>query len=214
MQVRKFGEKTRITAIIFLLLTLMVSCGKKNVVSSSNSGNLSGYDPNVNTGGTVNSSEILSIINQVSCTQGTRLNNVYTYNTSASGTRTTLAGNFAEGPISGPLSKIFIGASIYGDVLAVAKVTNGSSVVGYNVFVSLCSYTPNNFPYVVNERTLSNFRAPYGIVLDEDNHCGYGSVDSAQMTRILNSGLEQYNGSYVGLSQTDIVTTFRKVNCN
>lgn len=212
MSVHMKFKKAKILSITLLALTLLASCGKKNVVNSkvADSGGYTGINPNLNTGGDVNASQLGSIINQISCTQGTRLNNVYTYQLSGSGTLTTIYGSFTPGQISGPIRQIYVGKSSYGDVMLVAKITNGSSVVGYNVYLSYCSQNSNSYPLISDQRPMANFQAPRGITITDPTTTGYGVVSAAE-TIIIAQGISyqsQWGGS-IQLPQYQVYTYFR-----
>lgn len=213
MSVHMKSKKIKMIGLTLLTLTLLASCGKKNVVNSKNadSGGYTGINPNLNTGGNVSSSELSSILTGISCNNGQRLNNVYTYQIAASGTKTTLYGSFSPGQISGPINKIYVGRSSYGDVMIVAKITSGSQVAGYNVYLSYCSQTGNDgTPYISDNRPMANFQAPYGVTLSESTNQGYGIISSASNTLIVAQSIS-YNSQWgpIQLPQFPVYTTFR-----
>lgn len=213
MSVHTKSKKINLLGLTLLTLTLLVSCGKKNVVNSNNtdSGGYTGINPNLNSGGTVSASELGSILNGISCNSGQRLNNVYTYQIGASGTKTTLYGSFSAGQISGPINKIYVGRSSFGDVMLVAKITSGSQVAGYNVYLSYCSQSGSDgTPYISDSRPMANFQAPYGITLSESTNQGYGIVSSASSTLIVAQSIS-YNSQWgtIQLPQFPVYTTFR-----
>jgi len=99
----------------------------------------------------------------------------------------------------------------------VSKIVNGTQVIGYNVTLSLCPYVgQDGTPYYHDSRPISAFHAPNGIVLDEDNHCGIGSVDAAIDTRIV-AAAHSYtlqSGFPINLPEFAPPTTFYKPACN
>jgi len=231
---KKTTRNLRSTSLVtFLLLSMTLhlsSCGKKSEnktnanddsVSRTTSGIPLSTQPNT-TIPTFDSNQIDSIStlkNNLQCPNGQRLSTDYVYYTQGynhNGTRTTISGPFQEGSSPGGSSqKLFVGVSSYNDIMFVSKLTNGSQVVGYAVIISYCSYSSNGVPYIDNSRGISGFSAPQGIVLDEDNMCGYGSVDSAQNTRAQSSSIPfNYGGYNVQLPPYNIYTTFRKTTCN
>jgi hypothetical protein len=70
----------------------------------------------------------------------------------------------------------------------VTKVTDNGKVIGYNVTISLCE-VPNAYlglpALVSDDRTLTGFQAPGGIVLAEAKDCGYGEIAFANNTTLL-----------------------------
>jgi hypothetical protein len=220
--------------ILSMLLFQLSSCGKKsknktdadkpnngtNVLPDGSSPiRPPSTSPSLPTFGNDQLSTIQSIKNNFNCPGGQRLGTDYVYYTQGynhNGSRTTIAGPFQEGNSPGGSSqKLYIGMSSYNDLMFVSKLTNGSQVVGYAVIVSYCSYSSNGFPYIDNSRRITGFNAPQGIVLDEDNFCGYGSVDSAQNTVAQSASIPfNYGGYQVTLPPYNIYTTFRKATCN
>ena len=198
-----------------LLLTMiassmiMSSCGKKNVVNSTPTGNYSAFS-----GNTSLISQYDAIKAKVSCLSGRyRLNNdvVFSVNGGAY-SQSTIYGQFAAGAISGTASEMYVGVSAYRDLMFVTKITNNGTFVGYNVQLSMCS-VPNsygNYPALIsNERTLSNFQAPYGIVVNSNTSCGYGLVAAAYYTYMVSQRIP--SNAYT--ADFPVYTTFSNTGC-
>jgi len=204
-----------------LCLVGVYGCSDKENKVSSNVGNDrfdSGRNmPNLNSTQTDQFQQILSSFN---CRQGQRLDQIVTFHSQGSnqggGSRTTIGGNFQPGPIGGEVSQLFVGVSAYNDVIIVSRVGSGSQVQGYNVTLSMCSYSGSNLPLIDNKRQLSNFQAPNGIVLDTDSHCNFGSVDSAKETTMQSAAISFQNqyGNTINLPAWTAYTTFYKPSCN
>ena len=165
-------------------------------------------------------SQVQSIKANVACTNGYRLTNDVSFFlpgsfAAGSGSRTTIGGQFQEGFMSnGTISQLYVGVSLYRDLMFVTKVTNGSQVLGFNVTLSYCEVKNSyqGLPSIIsNERPLKNFRAQSGIVLDTDTHCGYGVVDWAPNT-VITSLRELSNPS--SPPDVDVPVSFTKPTCN
>ncbi len=208
-----------------ILCLLATSCGdKENKISDNNTGvtplqnnNGSQYLPNF-TGS--QSTQIQQIKSSFPCKQGQRLSQDFTFQTQGfnpAGTRTNITGPFQQGNSSGTVNKIYVGVSSFNDIMVVSKATNGTQVSGYSVTLSMCSYVgQDGTPYIHNSRPLTNFAAQGGITLDEDTHCGVGSVDAAFNT-VVQSAATTYNhpqGYPIQLPAFNAVTTFYKPSCN
>lgn len=220
------------TLALGLCLVGIYGCGDKENKVSGDVGNGNGYSnngpqngtqyqtPNVSSGQSAQFQQIKSSFN---CRQGQRLSQDVTFSTQGynhGGSKTTLAGNFQPGPIGGEVSQIFVGVSVFNDVMMVSRVGSGSQVRGYNVTLSMCSLSgtisQTRVPLIDDKRPLSNFNAKNGIVLDSDNHCNFGSVDSAKETEMQSAAIS-YPGDYgnqINLPPFGIVTTFYKPSCN
>ncbi len=176
---------------LFLIVSALAltACGKKeNKVNSSGvAGSSPFYSGNPALGGNVGSTiinQVNSIKANVPCMTGYRLTNdvsFYVQGGYAAGTN-TIYGNFTEGFLtSGTVNQLYVGVSIYRDLMFVTQVSNGGQVVGYNVTLSFCEMksTSANLPSIIsNERKLSRFTAPWGINIGTKTNCGYGLVYS------------------------------------
>lgn len=204
-----------------LLLTLvssamiLASCGKKNVVNSGSSSSYFSANNSVFAGSTQYIQYYNSIKAKVACFPGTyRLNNDVTFYVNGGAySQSTIAGQFQSGMItSGAVSEMYVGVSAFRDLMFVTKVTNGGSLVGYNVTLSMCSVSNKvpNYPLLVsNDRILSNFQAPYGIIVNSNTSCGYGLIASAQYTYMLSQRIPSnpYTADF------PVYTTFTNSGC-
>lgn len=209
-----------------LCLVGIYGCGDKENKASGNSAN--GFNnnqpfnnqqsqtPNLNSSQSGQFQQILSSFN---CRQGQRLSQIVTFSTQGfnhGGSKTTIAGPYQAGPINGEVGQIFVGVSAWNDVMIVSRVGSGSQVRGYNVTLSMCSFSQNGIPLIHDSRPLSNFNVQNGIILDTDNHCNFGSVDSAKET-VMQSGSTSFQGDFgnqINLPAFPVVTTFYKPSCN
>lgn len=184
-------SKSFILAFIASSLILS-SCGKNNVVN--NPGGASTSNPLLNANPTFSSS-FNSIKSKMACLPGRyRLANDYTfYVNGGNGSQSTIYGQFQAGYLSaGSITSMYVGASAYGDLMFVQAVTNGSSLVGYNVTLSFCSVANSYQAYpdlVSNSRALVNFQTPYGITVNANTKCGYGFVAAAYYTYALSQAI-------------------------
>jgi hypothetical protein len=205
----------------FLLITIVasslifVSCGKKNVVNSGSGSSFFSSNNPVFSGGTQFVNNYNAIKNKVSCLSGRyRLNNDVTFFINGgSYSQSTIYGQFQAGQIStGSVSEMYVGVSAYRDLMFVTKVSNGGSLVGYNVTLSMCS-VPNSYStypaLVSNDRTLTGFQAPYGIVVNSSTNCGYGLIASAYYTYMLSQRIP--NNAYT--ADFPVYTTFSNTGC-
>lgn len=210
--------------LALLMSTLVLSaCGKKeNKVNSSGvAGSSPFYSGNPALAANPQiATQVQSIKNNVACMGGYRLtNDVSFFVQGGFVSGTTIAGQFQPGFLTnGTISQLYVGVSAFRDLMFVTKVTNGSQVVGFNVTLSFCELKSSsyygyssNLPSVIsNERALTNFQAPYGIILDNNTYCGYGVVDLAKYTTIWS---EKSANPYSPPGAT-IPTSFTKPTCN
>lgn len=201
---------------------LLGACGKKE--NKVNSATLASSSPFYSSNPALASnpqiiSQVNSIKANVACSAGYRLATDVSFflpsNQGGTGNRTTIGGQFQEGFMNnGTISQLFVGVSLYRDLMFVTKVTNGSQVVGYNVTLSFCEMKNSyqGLPSIIsNERPLKNFQAPSGIILDTDTHCGYGVVDWAPNTVI--TSLRQLSNPY-SPPDVQVPTSYTKPTCN
>lgn len=194
-------------------LMMLASCGGNNSTSSTNGSVIT------NTG-TVSASntptDVQSLYNKLAsalpCKSGSRLSTIAQF--SLSGTSSSynysqkkIAGSFSTGTIGGSVSQLYMGVSIFNDLMIIAEMTNGSSVVGHNVYLSMCTQSS----LIIEGRTLSGFQAPNGIVLDKNTSCPYGVVDAAINTYLQ---ADAYSSSYGQIYPAAVWTTFYEITCN
>jgi hypothetical protein len=215
----KLRLKQSLNLCLIVSTLILGACGKKeNKVNSSLSGSSPFYLDNpalASNPQIVN--QVQSIKANVTCMNGYRLtNDVSFYVNGGVVGANRIGGNFQPGFLTnGTISQMWVGVSVFRDIMFVTKVSNGSQVVGYNVTLSFCemknTYAANLPSIISNERALTQFVAPYGIILDTNSYCGYGVVDWAQNTRITSQ--RSLNNPY---SPPDAypVTSFTKPNCN
>ncbi len=214
--------RLNITMNICLIATalLLGACGKKeNKVNSSGIAGSSPFytgNPALATGaGSTIVSQVQSIKANVTCNGGYRLtNDVSFYVNGGYVASNRVGGNFQQGFLTnGTINKLWVGVSVFRDLMFVTQVTNGSQVVGFNVTMSFCELkSSNGLPSIVsNERELRNFVAQSGIILDSNTYCGYGVVDFAYNTYI--QSMKSLSNPY---SPPDawVQTSFTKPTCN
>ncbi len=195
-------------AVLALALTVLVSCGKKNRAPITTNGNIPGAP-----GYSIQDAAFINNYKaRIPCVQnqGRRVPDI-TFNTAggtSTATRTTIFGQFQPGVLGGNISKIFIGASTFGDIITVSKVTNGPAVVGYNVSFSFCNYSP----LIRNDRGISNLLTS-GIIVDDDANCGVGRVDYAYTRLTADSFTLNQGGFPVNYSAYPFDTVFTKTAC-
>lgn len=223
------NSKVYHTALALILILGVTSCGgdKKNKTSSSNnsssvglnnSGTLSGTQYQDSTG--YNSDQVNTINNiksSVNCQYGARLTQDVIFSLQGGAYNTsTIAGTWQPGSVGGTVSKLYVGISAFNDLMFVSKLTNGNSVVGYTVRLSMCpQYGGYNVPFIANERPLSNFAAPQGITLNDSTVCGVSLVTSAQNTTMVSGPVTMnVNGYQTNVPQAQVVTTFYAPRCN
>ena len=211
----RFSRSLQITLTACLLL--LGACGKKNSTGTGISGTSPFYSGNPALGG---GSGYIDQYNKVkasiSCLPGRSrlLNDVSFYISGPSGSGSTIGGNWQSGFITnGTVTNLYVGVSAYRDLMFVTKVTNGGTVVGYNVTLSFCE-VPNaipNYPALIsNDRPLVNFQAPNGIVLGSTVSCGYGVVWGAINT-IITSNPSTTNPYTMAFP---VYTSFASPQCN
>lgn len=215
----KAQMKNSLNFCLVMSAVLLASCGKKeNKVNIPAAGGTSPYySGNPAISGTI-INQVQSIKANVACANGYRLGTDYSFyvqgNFPVNG-GTAIRGQWVPGYLNqGTISHLYVGVSVFRDLMFVTKVTNGSQLVGYNVTLSFCEMKSAypNFPSIIsNETQLTNFQAPNGIVLDTDPHCGYGVVDYAPNT-IITATRTVANPYSTGPVQ--IPTSFTKPTCN
>lgn len=198
-------------ALIVSCAVIVSSCGKKNRAPRNLQN--SGQTP----GSPVYSIQDMQSVNNVksripcSYNQGRRVPDI-TFHTSggtATSTRTTIYGpSFQPGILGGNIGRVYVGASTFGDIITVSKVTNGPTVIGYNITFSLC----NNSPLIMNERGITAMQSS-GIIIDDDANCGVGRVDYAYVRLQADPYSGNVNGFPVNLVAYPFDTVFTKTQC-
>lgn len=130
-----------------------------------------------------------------------------------------LYGPFNQGslPQGGQVASTYVGVTTHGDIMTVAKVTDGNTrVLGYNVKISYCiTRTTEGYPYIDHMQTRRHATEIRALVLDQDGYCGVGSIDSASSYVHLDQwqGTSQ-NGYPIYDYQRTLSRTYFKPNCN
>ena len=210
--------KNSLTLSLIACSLVMSSCGKKdNKVNSNPATNASGTSPFYSGGSGANyTAQVQSIKSNVSCLNGYRLTNDVSFFVNGGFVAANkIGGQFQTGYIpNGTISKMWVGVSLYRDIMFVTQVTNGSQVIGFNVTLSFCELksNPATYPSIIsNERVLKNFQAPYGIILDSNTYCGYSVVDLAANTYITS---ERNLSNPYSPPDAQVPTSFTKPTCN
>lgn len=212
--------KNSLNLCLIVSALVLTSCGKKENKVSSGSGLFSSSTNSLQTSaGQTISNQVTSLKNSVACLSGYRLSNDVNFYVSGGIIATNkIGGNFQLSPNLSPqggqINKMWIGVSAYRDLMFVTQVMNGSSVVGFNVTLSFCEMKNSyaNLPSIIsNERGLTGFTAPYGIIVDSATSCGYNVVNLAQYTTIVSN--RDLNNPYSPAS-VSIPTSFAKPSCN
>lgn len=218
----KLHLKHSLNLCLVVSALLLTSCGKKeNKVSSSG---VSGSSPFYTGNASLNSSAGSTIVNQVqsikssvACLNGYRLtNDVSFYVQGGIIGSNRIGGNWISGfsPNGGTVNKMWIGVSAYRDLMFVTQVMNGSSVMGFNVTLSFCEMknaSPSLPSVISNERALTNFLTPSGIVVSSTATCGYNVVSLSQQTIITSQ--RDLNNPY-SPTAVQIPTSFAPPRCN
>lgn len=235
--------------LVLSLLVAFTSCGKsssrKNEVVEDNNNNWNNpgryntpiyQNPNV-------SNQIQQQINQVKgsvgCVQGSdgvstytgrRLNQMVTFSAQGyeqDGNSSTLdyIGALNPGPISnGGNAELYVGISVFGDLLFVTKYSSGFQVIGYNYTISFCESQivshyygqQMSLPAISDQNQVVQLTNDSQTVIDANSYTGMGMVDSADITAYFSVNTNQYNyqntpyGGYG--NQLPFVTTFFPLN--
>ncbi len=207
--------------LVFGALTALVSCGGDNKSKSTTSGSGTIYSQGSSSGSSTitssaNPEKVNSLFSQLTsalpCSSGQRLSTLLQYNVQGGSSNSyyssnNLSGNFSPGTIAGEVGQLYMGTSTFNDLMIVAEITNGNSVIGHNVYVSMCAYQN----LIFEGRSLSNFQAPYGMVLTKSTSCPYGVISSAKDTYMQ---ADPYTSQYGQINAAPVVTTFYNIQCN
>jgi hypothetical protein len=218
----KLHLKHSLNLCLVVSALLLTSCGKKENKVSSNG--VSGSSPFYTGNSSLNSAAGSTIVNQVqsikssvACLNGYRLtNDVSFYVQGGIIGSNRIGGNWISGfsPNGGTVNKMWIGVSAYRDLMFVTQVMNGSSVMGFNVTLSFCEMknASASLPSVIsNERALTNFVTPNGIVVSSTATCGYNVVSLSQQTYITSQ--RDLNNPYSPIA-VQVPTSFAPPSCN
>lgn len=219
----KLHLKHSINLCLIVSALILTSCGKKeNKVNSAATGlttQISSSNPLFSSAnGTTIVNQVNSIKANMACLTGYRLAtdvNFYVQGGITGANR--INGNWVEGfmpSTSGQVNKMWIGVSAYRDLMFVTQVMNGSQVAGFNVTLSFCEMknASATLPSVIsNERALTNFITPNGIVVSSTATCGYNVVSLSQQTYITSQ--RDLNNPYSPVA-VQVPTSFAPPRCN
>jgi hypothetical protein len=213
----KWRLKQSLRLCLIISTLILGACGKKeNKVNSSLSGSSPFYMGNpalASSPQIVN--QVQSIKSNVTCMNGYRLTNDVSFYVNGSGTANRIGGTFQPGFLTnGTIGRLWVGVSVFRDLMFVTQVTNGGQVVGYNVTLSFCEMKNSypNLPSIIsNERGLVNFQAPSGIILDSNAYCGFGVVDWAPNTIITS---QRNMSTPYSPPDAQVITSYTKPTCN
>lgn len=183
------------------LSILITSCGKSAI---------DGVAPGVTSSSSASLLQVTSqqnfIKSTLSCSFGRhRLNDANFYINSGSMNSAIIGGDWHVGTISnGIISDLFVGASVFHDLLFLTKATRDGQVVGYNVTLSYCETKR-----ISNDWPLINFQAPDGIMLNVNKTCSFGGVIA-----IANTVITQRNTTPTSTLDSPIYTMFASPSCN
>jgi len=192
---------------IILTATLLFSCGKSNKVTSAANGaysTYSGRNPVTDYGTPEQNAYINEARSHYTCKNGgTRLEDV-TFSTTTIVSQTSISGSpMNNSVIAGTVANVYAGFSDYGDLMFVSKMTNGQSVIGYNVTVSFC---PHN-TLLTPGRAIVGFYASR-ITFTDSSTCGMPAILAASNTQaILDAYSYVDNGYTVNLPSGQVAMT-------
>lgn len=200
-------KKTTMVMSLLLIAFTLQSCGKTNKVDTKRNGGLTsptGTSTPLNFPGVTaqQNTFVTQLLSRYNCQSGTRMPEMV-FNTQGSfnGNIAKVQGTFQPGAMGGSVAGVYAGVSSFGDIMVVTKVTNGMSVIGFNVSLMMCPF----HPLIIPGRQIGNFQAPLGISLIDVNACAAGGA-AASLTR-LEAAQYQYYPAAV------IETTFSAPSC-
>ncbi|MBT3983756.1 MAG: hypothetical protein HOE90_20545 [Bacteriovoracaceae bacterium] len=146
---------TRNLTSLVMVMLLVTSCGSDNNVKKDDLGSGSGSASSGYTTGVWDASiesAISPYRSSISCTfGGSRTTTVSYYINDPNG-----LGVYTAGYSGGYTGSIYLGRSIFGDIMAVQELTSGSTITGYNVYLEMCDFTSNGVPLIGGGRTITN----------------------------------------------------------
>jgi hypothetical protein len=188
---------------LMLIALSLASCGGKKNTTSSNNSNVNNPSNPTNTNLPYTSTALSKAKAEIACVQytdqygsvrtGRRVNKDFSfqYQTgNASLTSIAINAQMPQGHISGQTAMEFVGVGTFGDIMVVTKIVNGSTLMGYNVAISLCEMTSqyNNQSYINDSiQATQLYGINNGISLSVGTHCNYGKVTAASVMIQLSS---------------------------
>ena len=192
------------TALIVLFLT---ACGADNKVTqnpassstSSSAPTTSAYTTGAWSGDI--STAIASYRSSIACTYGGTRSVVGSYYITSS----TGLGVYTAGYTSPVYGDIYLGRSMFGDLMAIQKVGSGTTVSGYNVYVELCDFSSYSVPLISTSRPITNI----GI-----DRMTLGSSASCTYDLILKASVWIEVGTYSSYPAISFPTSFFPIDTN
>jgi hypothetical protein len=232
---------------LLILLAVLNSCGKSNsnkdnTVVDDNGSNWNNpgrhntpiyNNPNVNSG---IQSQINQIKGQVGCATfsdgvnqytGRRLNQMVTFSSQGheqDGNSSTIdhIGPLNQGPIGASGNQeLYVGVSVFGDLLFVTKYSQGFQATGYTYTISFCEseiqdyYSGMRMPVISDQSQVVQMTNDSQTILDASSYASTGQVDAANITAYFQLNSQQFNygntphAQYAGYGMAlPMVTTF------
>lgn len=194
-----------------LALSLLGGCGSDNSVSKGvdqatvGGGSSSGFSTGANFASGAWSGDVATALatysSSIACTYGGARNTTASYYiTSATG-----LGVYTNGYSGTVIGDIYLGRSVFGDLMAIQKIGSGSAVTGYNVYLELCDFTSYGVPLVGNGRAITNL----GI-----DTMTLGSSASCTYDLVLKASIWLEVGTYGSYPATSFPTSFFPIDTN
>lgn len=229
--------------LLLALVAILNSCGQSsskkdgNVVNDTSDWTNNGrYNTPIYSNPDVNSTiqnQINQIKSQVGCVQGSDGTNTYTgarltqnvtfstqgYEQDGNSSTIDFMGQLNPGPIGASgTQELYVGVSVFGDLLFVTKYASGFQAVGYTYTISFCEsqvvdpYYGNSMPVISDQNQVVQMTNDSQTVLDASSYASTGQVDRADLTAYFQLNTNQYyygNTSYGSYGSTlPMVTTF------
>lgn len=211
--------------LLLVLLAVFNSCGSsnskedENVVdnNTTNWNNPGRYNTPVYSNPNVNSTiqnQINQIRSQVGCVQGSdgvnmytgrRLNQMVTFSAQSyeqDGNSSTIdhLGQLNPGPIGAQgTQELYVGVSVFGDLLFVTKYSSGFQAIGYTYTISFCEaeiqdqYFGSRLPVISDQNQIVQMTNDSQTVLDASTYASTGQVDRGDITAYFQLNTQQHN---------------------
>lgn len=210
--------------VLLVLLAVLNSCGKS---SSSKDNNVVDNNTNFNNPGRYNTpiynnpnvdsgiqNQINQIKGQVGCATfsdgvnqytGRRLTQMVTFSTQGyeqDGNSSTIdhMGQLNSGPIGASgTQELYVGVSVFGDLLFVTKYSSGFQAIGYTYTISFCEseiqdyYTGMRMPVISDQSQVVQMTNDSQTILDASSYASTGQVDAANVTAYFQLNTSQFN---------------------
>lgn len=210
--------------VLLVLVAILNSCGQSsskkdgNVVNDSSTWTNTGrYNTPIYNNPDVNSgiqNQINQLKSQVGCVQGSDGTNQYTgrrlqqnvtfsaqgYEQDGNSSTIDLVGQLNPGPIgSSGSQELYVGVSVFGDLLFVTKYANGFQAMGYTYTISFCEsqvvdpYYSISMPIISDQNQVVQMTNDSQTILDASSYAANGQVDRADLTAYFQLNTSQYN---------------------